>query len=214
MTAPAYESIPIKENGDPLVLLKEDDFILGHMYFLAGLSPYKEMYLRQSVVEKLLKIQKKLKKYQFKIWDGYRPIEVQKNVYQKYWKELEQEHPEWDEKQLIKAASTYVSVPDNPKKIPPHATGGTIDLTLADRYGKELDMGTDFDFFGPEASPYYFEEQTSNTIAKINRKMFREAMFEEEFTINREEWWHFDYGNQIWAFESKNPFAFFGEASV
>ncbi len=214
MIDPAHELIPIKENGDPLVLLHEDDFILGHMYFLAGLSPIKEMYLRKTVVEKLFKIQKKLKTYRFKIWDGYRPREVQKNVYQKYWNELEQDHPDWGKEKLILATSTYVSIPDKPNRIPPHATGGTIDLTLADENGKELDMGTEFDFFGSEAAPYYFEEHTINEEVKNNRKLLRVAMFEEEFTINNEEWWHFDYGNQVWALESKKPFAFFGEAHI
>ena len=214
MIDPAYELIPIRESDDPLVLLKEDDFVLGHMYYLAGLSPIKEMYLRKTVIEKLLKIQKKLKTYRFKIWDGYRPREVQKNVYQKYWKELEVEHPDWNKEQLTHATSTYVSIPDKPTRIPPHATGGTIDLTLVDEKGKEVDMGTGFDFFGPEAAPYYFDEHDLNQEVKNHRKLFREAMFEEEFTINREEWWHFDYGNQVWAFEKKKPFAIFGEAQI
>jgi D-alanyl-D-alanine dipeptidase len=85
---------------------------------------------------------------------------------------------------------------------------------LADENGTELDMGTGFDFFGPEAAPYYFEEHEGNKEARENRKLLRNAMFEEEFTINNEEWWHFDYGNQVWAFEAKKPFAFFGEARI
>ena len=49
-----------------------------------------------------------------------------------------------------------MSPPDQIERIPPHATGGTVDLTLVDENGKELDMGTEFDFFGPETAPWNF----------------------------------------------------------
>lgn len=214
MTKLAYEFIVIKENNDPLIILKEEDFFLKPIYYSQGLSQTKDIYLRKTVVDKLLKIQRKLKKYRFLIWDGYRTRDAQKRIYQRYRDELKDLHPHWDEKKLISATNTFVSAPYNPDRIPPHVTGGAIDLTLADKDGKELPMGTVFDYFGPQAAPYYYEENKMSKEIRENRKLFRDAMFAEDFSIDMDEWWHFNYGNQFWAVQTNKPFALYGEKSI
>ncbi len=75
-------------------------------------------------------------------------------------------------------------------------------------------MGTAFDHFGPEAASLYFEENPGNDTARENRKALREAMVSEGFNMDKDEWWHFDYGNQKWALESGHPEAVFGEAET
>jgi D-alanyl-D-alanine dipeptidase len=211
MTLVKFEHIPIKESNEPLVDLEKYDFVLESVYFNWKLSPDKKMFLRQSVVEKLIKIQNKLKKYTFKIWDGYRTRAVQKNVYKKYWQELKEKNPDWNNEKLDEEASIFVTYPSDPKRIPHHSTGGAVDLTLVDENGKELDMGTGFDFFGKEAAPYYYEENKISDLVKNNRKLLRNAMLEDDFHIYEYEWWHFDYGNQIWAAKLNKPFAIYGE---
>lgn len=69
-----------------------------------------------------------------------------------------------------------------------HSTGGAIDLTLT-AYGKELDMGTIFDFF----------DTTSHTMtaqiepqAIINRKMLKIVMERNGFKNYDNEWWHYN----------------------
>jgi len=37
-------------------------------------------------------------------------------------------------------------------------------------------------------------------------------MLSEEFIQYTEEWWHFDYGNQLWALNLNKPSAIYGEA--
>jgi zinc D-Ala-D-Ala dipeptidase len=214
MTALAYEFIPIHETQDPLVELSSEDFILEPVYFYQGLSKTKKIYLRKTVVVKLLQIQKKLRQYRFKIWDGYRQRSVQKNIYQKFWRELQNNHPDWNGKQLADAVSIFVTDPDNPDRIPPHATGGAVDLTLSDFAGNELDMGTGFDFFGKEAEPFYFEKSDIDEKIKNNRKLLQDAMIAENFALHTDEWWHFNYGNQLWALTEKKEFALFGETYV
>ena len=39
-------------------------------------------------------------------------------------------------------------------------------------------------------------------------------MSAEDFSIDKDEWWHFDYGNQKWALQLKRPSAIFGEARI
>lgn len=69
-----------------------------------------------------------------------------------------------------------------------HSTGSAIDLTLT-AYGKELEMGTIFDFF----------DETSHTAASqitpqaiINRKMLKIVMERNGFKNYANEWWHYN----------------------
>jgi zinc D-Ala-D-Ala dipeptidase len=137
---------------------------------------------------------------------------VQNNIYQWYWKKMQQQHSDWSEAQLRLEVGKFVTPPYESDRIPPHATGGTVDLTIIDSAGAELDMGTEFDFFGPEAGPFFYELYKTKPAATANRRMLRAAMEAQGFTLEQDEWWHFDYGNQIWALKSDKPFAFYGEA--
>ena len=64
-----------------------------------------------------------------------------------------------------------------------------MDLTLLDmQTGKEVDMGSPFDWFGEESHPDYTgvtEEQYSN------RMMLQSAMMRNGFLPIDCEWWHF-----------------------
>lgn len=211
MTLVAYQAIKIEENNDPLVDLSEFDFVLEPSYFKQGLARDKRIFLRREVAGKLMRTQKSLRIYKFKIWDGFRPRIVQNNIYQKFWKELKKQHPEWGAEQLGLEVGKFVTEARDPLRIPPHATGGAVDLTLVDLSGKEIDMGTEFDHFGPKAAPFYFDEQDDKKIAQ-NRRILREAMQKENFRFDKDEWWHYDYGNQLWALDLHRANAFYGEA--
>ena len=70
-----------------------------------------------------------------------------------------------------------------------HSRGSTVDLTLIDLVTETpLDMGTPFDWFGPEADPDY-PDLTAEQLA--NRKLLGSAMDEAGFAISTIEWWHF-----------------------
>jgi len=80
----------------------------------------------------------------------------------------------------------------DPKKGSIHNRGGAVDISLADSDGKELDMGTPFDFFGPEAS-HDFENLSEEV--KENRKILRKIMTRSGFRIFESEWWHYNLKN-------------------
>ena len=211
MTLVKFEDVPVHECGEELVDLSKYGFVLEPAYYNQGLSTEPRMFLRKSVADKLLEIQQGLGGYKFKIWDGFRPRVGQQAIYEKFWKELSENHPEWDEEKLKMEVGVFVTAPNNPNRIPPHATGSAVDLTLVDTEGKELNMGTVFDYFGHEAMPLYFEENSGNSVAAQNRKMLRGAMLSAGFGGDKDEWWHFDYKNQKWAVELGYPEAIFGE---
>ncbi|MFA6520851.1 MAG: M15 family metallopeptidase [Candidatus Gracilibacteria bacterium] len=213
MTLVQYTSVEIKENNEPIVDASTLGFILEPKYFKQGLSADSRIFLRKEVAKKLLKIQSELPNLRFKIWDAYRSRDVQNNIYKKYWAELKAAHMDWDDEKLKLEVGKFVSPPYQKDRIPPHATGGAVDLTLIDENGNELDMGTEFDFFGPEAGSLFYEIDKDKPEVTKNRNILQEAMQAEGFTLDQDEWWHFDFGNQMWAFKSGEPFAFYGEVT-
>lgn len=69
-----------------------------------------------------------------------------------------------------------------------HSRGCTVDMTLCDSSGKEIDMGSTFDYFGEISHPDYTGitgEQYSN------RMLLRNAMTEGGFRPCATEWWDF-----------------------
>jgi D-alanyl-D-alanine dipeptidase len=91
-----------------------------------------ECYTRVKTAKALIAANEEFKKVGLKIkfYDCYRPNSVQ----YKMWK--------------IVPNPQYVA---NPVKGSIHNKGGAVDITLVTLDGEELDMGTDFDFFGKRA---------------------------------------------------------------
>jgi zinc D-Ala-D-Ala dipeptidase len=70
-----------------------------------------------------------------------------------------------------------------------HSRGSTVDLTLVDSLsGKELDMGTCFDYFDLLSWPAATEVSAE---ARANRLLLRAQMLKAGFVPVEEEWWHF-----------------------
>jgi D-alanyl-D-alanine dipeptidase len=77
-----------------------------------------------------------------------------------------------------------------PAKGSMHSRGLAVDLTVVDKIGNELDMGTAYDFFGKEAHTDYL--QLPAAVLK-NRQLLQKVMEEAGFGGIRTEWWHFSY---------------------
>jgi D-alanyl-D-alanine dipeptidase len=70
-----------------------------------------------------------------------------------------------------------------------HSRGSTVDITLARRAdGKELDMGTPFDFFSPRSWPL---DKSVSAEAQGNRALLVQVMHKRGFRPYDKEWWHF-----------------------
>lgn len=127
-------------------------------------------YLRLKTVKSLVRANDDFMKkgFKIKIYDCYRPLDVQK----KMWK--------------IVSDPNYVA---NPAKGSIHNRGGAVDISLVDNKDKNLDMGTDFDFFGKEAAHDF--KGLSDTIVK-NRIFLKTIMMQNNFKIFDSEWWHYN----------------------
>lgn len=75
-----------------------------------------------------------------------------------------------------------------------HSRGSTVDVSLVHlSTGETLDMGTPFDWFGPESDPDY----TALTAEQANnRSLLQTHMEKEGFVISSIEWWHFRLKNE------------------
>ena len=71
-----------------------------------------------------------------------------------------------------------------------HSRGLTVDLTLTDADGNELDMGGEFDWFS-KISSHDYEGLTPQQ--KKNRQLLREGMLAAGFDDYVEEWWHYTF---------------------
>jgi D-alanyl-D-alanine dipeptidase len=70
-----------------------------------------------------------------------------------------------------------------------HSRGSTVDLTLVRRAnGRELDMGSPFDFFSPKSWP---SDRNVSGEAQKNRARLAGAMTRGGFRPYDKEWWHF-----------------------
>lgn len=112
---------------DPIYsgLMNSSPYKCGELNGLVG------AYLLKSIAGKLLKAKRNLKpRHMFLIWDAYRPLGVQKSLFDFYVSKLIYLHG-GKASDYTNEAQKYVSLPSNDLKKPsPHSTGAVVDLTI------------------------------------------------------------------------------------
>jgi D-alanyl-D-alanine dipeptidase len=106
--------------------------------------------------------------YKIKIFDAFRPLEVQKFMFDKF------------------PGGDFVSDPENGAI--PHCRGVALDLTLTDLDGNELEMGSDFDEFTDIA---HHNCHKISVAAQRNRLILLGLMSVAGFDFYSKEWWHY-----------------------
>lgn len=184
-----------------------------------GATPH--IRLRQGVIERLIKVNERLATagIELFIFDGWRPRAVQKYFHDKWIpREILKRNPKLTKEQVREETERYWAAPTtDPKSPAPHATGGAVDLTLRWREnGEHLWMGSIFDDASPIARADHFERLKSGAFAfsdeeaRANRRLLHWLMSEAGFAPNPGEWWHFSYGELMWAKLNDAPHAFYG----
>ena len=88
----------------------------------------------------------------------------------------------------------------NPVRGSIHSFGMAIDITLVDRDGQELDMGTPFDDLTERSHPALEAAMLArgelNAAQIANRLLLHDAMAHGGFKGINSEWWHFDCGDR------------------
>ncbi len=150
------------------------------------LYPVARCILRLSVAQRLSRVQENLQKIGLglKVYDCYRPLSVSKQMW------------------AVKPDPRYVA---NPVRGSRHNRGASVDITLVDRNGKELEMPTGFDNFTEKAKelemPTGFDNFTEkahrdyeggSAASRKNSALLERVMKAQGFMSISTEWWHFD----------------------
>src|SRR3989338_8491313 len=135
-----------------------------------ALYPEARCLLRRETAAKLAHAQDalELQGLGLKVFDGYRPLAVQKKMWARF------------------PLEGFIA---NPAKGSNHNRGAAVDLTLVDREGQELTMPSAYDEFSERSHRDY---SGGTEAERKNRAILEEAMVKEGFTGLSTEWWHFD----------------------
>ncbi|WP_310428474.1 M15 family metallopeptidase [Chamaesiphon sp. VAR_48_metabat_135_sub] len=175
-----------------------------------GKSPY---YLRQGVLDRVIQAQERLQQlhpdWQIQIFDAYRPVEVQQYMVDYTFRQvvadrnldldklsaLETEKIFQDVYKIWAIPSFDLETP------PPHSTGAAIDITIVDKHGKPIEMGSPIDEMSDRSLPEYFAKSEDPVARKYhhNRQLLCQVMTYAGFHRHPDEWWHFSIGDQLWA---------------
>ena len=184
----------------------------------------KPIYVRESVARKLADINAFLASpevtkffdgaVEVYVEEGLRSTDMQSSLYhQLIPNSIRRHNSDLQEDDIHKRRDEIIAKPSTTDNPSPHATGGAIDIRLRVKpspwtpdfvAGSFIDMGHIDGDTGPRNNPDYFEQTTpladEDITAQRNRRFLYNLLTAYGFTVNPHEWWHFDYGDQLWAF--------------
>jgi len=183
-----------------------------------------KLWLRQSVAEKLSRVNARLAPagLELFLFDAWRPRAVQAYFHDVWMpRELQRRDPSLHGVALTEEVERYWAAPSDDAGSPaPHATAAAVDLTLRWQGGEALWMGSLFDDVTALANRDRFENLSSENFsfsdqeARANRRLLHWLMVEEGFAGHPDEWWHFSWGDQMWAALTNAPVAHYGLAAI
>lgn len=177
--------------GVHLVYATEENFIGEVLY-----RDLHKAFLLPEMAERVVRAQALLKaerpELSLMILDAARPLSIQRKMFH-----------------LVAGTPRNIYV-SNPKHGPGlHNYGAAVDVTLVDTWGRLLDMGTEFDHFGPEAHTdnevLLVREGKISQEALENRRLLRRVMKEAGLKPLRSEWWHFNLMSREQARQQLKP---------
>ena len=223
-----WSPIPIEECGEPMqalppALLRIEPhpyMALGAPYGASG-TPFK---LRLGVVQRLLDAQQQLVEHdpglRLSIFDAWRPIAVQAFMVDHSIAELCRERgvevrsgDAFD--QVVADVGRFWAAPSrDPATPPPHSTGAAVDLTLSSSDGTPLAMGGEIDAIGAVSEPQHYAGREDSDAQRWHqrRQLLAEVMGAAGFAQHPNEWWHYSFGDQLWAWRRGAAVAIYAEA--
>lgn len=185
---------------------------LNAPYYRPLAGTMRRVWVRRGVLERLLRVNAALEPLGLELYllDGYRTLECQRGIYDWFIDQARRAMPDGTMEDWRAFAFPYISDPrtfdwnDSTTWIS-HITGAAIDLTLRRRAtGELLYMGGVFDDPSDVSTTAHYEGVSvrlgmSAEEARRNRRLLFWAMHREGFSSLPSEWWHYDYGDQLWA---------------
>lgn len=230
-----YRGHPIARSnvlyGEPMVEVRSLGIAGENHYYGPRNPPYwrridgavPDLALRRSVGDRLARVNARLAGagLELFVFDAWRPKAVQAYFHDVWMPaELQRRDPTLGGAALWHEVERYWAAPSVDEASPaPHATGAAVDLTLRWKGGDPLWMGSIFDDATPLAHRDRFETLSAAALsfsdeeARANRRLLHWVMTEEGFAGHPDEWWHFSWGDQLWAALTGEAAAHYGLAS-
>lgn len=212
---PRVLKIPIQDNGEPLVDLRDQTVLkFGPSPEIPNNTDYTKM--RKSVYDLLVKAQSLLPEgYQFCLYEAYRSFGLQEKLFSMQYNQIKSLHPDWSHKRIFKESmklASPVTHLDGSKNIPPHSTGAAIDIYLIDSKNRAIDMGIhlkdwmqDLDGSLSQTDSLKISQQACD-----NTKIMSEALSSVGFINYPTEYWQWSFGGRYWSYQTKNHTALYG----
>ena len=149
--------------------------------------------------------------YNFVIYEAYRPLSSQIALWNEVVAKEKNNHPEKDinSEDFIALCNKFVANPY--RQGSGHQSGAAIDVSLVDDKGKEYDMGGTVRGFDNTAE---FDCPNISKEARNNREILKKALEEVGFVNYPSEWWHYSFGDRLWAKLTGSKIAIFGKLDL
>jgi D-alanyl-D-alanine dipeptidase len=195
------KSVIVTDNNEPLVEIKETEKIN-----LDKTNKNLIPQIRMSVLNLLTKASTDLpSEYKILVSTAFRPYEMQKRMWRKRLLQMAVLHPITmilNNRAWKKEAGRYTAPPGGSS----HQCGAALDVTLLYKNSK-VDMGSTQNDIGIKVHTFNKE---INIEQKANREMLYKIMTEAGFANYPLEWWHYSYGDRMWAAYTEESEAFYG----
>lgn len=208
------KSIPVVESNETLSPIPNTESLKQFpIYFNLNVPNSINLCVaRHSVIQKLQQAADLLPTHLgLLVLDAWRSREVQQAVQAKISTKIKADYPHLNNIEQQRLLDQFVA-PASSDFISPHLTGGAVDVTLFERKtDKWLDMGADFDEPTERSYTNFYETQPDHP-ACANRRLLYSVMTKVGFSNLPTEWWHFDFGNALWADYYQQKYAIYGAA--
>ena len=195
LPADAINRVKISDSGEPMINIKN----CTTLFFAPDLIVRDKICVRQGVYNRLLDVAKHLPpEYGLKIMSAHRTISEQTDLWNRKMAETKAKHPNASDTELIAINRRLVAQPHH--GFGGHQTGGAVDVTLCDKNGNDIGLGK-------------WLCDTPNIAPKKQKKLrhvLKHAMCSAGFVNYPAEWWHFCYGDRMWAAYKKRSKCCYG----
>lgn len=215
-------SISVQDNSESLVALHEAkqlkinpiwcepiDAIEGPLYtaYIQDNPAYSHLYARSPIQKKLMQAAESLpENLSLVVRASHRPLDVQIQLLEMVKQQYIAKHPDVSSSVALDYARMFVGDPT--LKTPPHCSGAAVDVDVVNtQTGELLDFGCPINTDG-EVS--FLHSTLVTPEQRANRLILLKSMLSAGFASFKNEWWHYSYGDQIWAEFYMQPYALYG----
>lgn len=191
------------ENPVRLVEIKEEDGIFFNPRYT------RVRLIRAYTYDLLRQAQKHLpENCRFVVYEAYRPMSAQIKLWDGVVAKLSRQHPGLDvsSEEFIAMCDVFAANPY--RQGSGHQSGAAVDISLADASGREYDMGGEVRGFDDTAD---FDCPSISAAARKNRELLRAALGKVGLVNYPAEWWHYSFGDRLWARLTGSKLAVFGK---